>query len=265
MEPMSRTERAALCNSALEAGEEAPTLCGVWTVKDLVIHLLVRERDPLASPGILIPQLEKLTERSARRMADQDFTALVERVRSGPPRWSPMAVPAGGPDVQHPRVLRAPRGHPPRHPGVAAARADRPRAPDPVQGRGHGRQGGSSGQPAYPSRFAGPTGSASARAVLAKGNDPVVITGEPPELVMYLFGRDQHTGLSFDGPQAHVDALASADLGISSGVAGPGSTSRSVDLDVHVVVVVGRGRPAVLHRPEALTGALDRPDVLAPR
>ena len=40
MEQMSRTERAALCNSALEAGEDAPTLCEGWTVKDLVIHLL---------------------------------------------------------------------------------------------------------------------------------------------------------------------------------------------------------------------------------
>ena len=85
MEQMSRTERAALCNSALEAGEEAPTLCEGWTVKDLVIHLLVRERDPLAAPGILVPQLHGLTRRSARKVADQDFTALVERVRNGPP------------------------------------------------------------------------------------------------------------------------------------------------------------------------------------
>ena len=42
MEPLSRSERAALCNSALEAGESAPTLCGGWDVKDLVVHLLVR-------------------------------------------------------------------------------------------------------------------------------------------------------------------------------------------------------------------------------
>ena len=69
MESMSRTERAALCNTALEAGEQAPTLCGRWTVKDLVIHLLVRERDPLGAPGILVPQLEQLTDRSARRLA----------------------------------------------------------------------------------------------------------------------------------------------------------------------------------------------------
>ena len=93
MEQMSRTERAALCNSALEAGETAPTLCAGWAVKDLVIHLLIRERDPIAATAIMVPQLEKVADRKANRLAQQDFTALVERVRNGPPRWSPMAIP----------------------------------------------------------------------------------------------------------------------------------------------------------------------------
>ena len=35
----------------LEAGEYAPTLCGEWTVKDLVIHLLVRERQRICLVG----------------------------------------------------------------------------------------------------------------------------------------------------------------------------------------------------------------------
>ena len=69
MVSMSRSERAALCNAALDAGESAPTLCGDWTVKDLVIHLLVRERDPLGAPGILVPQLEWLARRAERRAA----------------------------------------------------------------------------------------------------------------------------------------------------------------------------------------------------
>ena len=86
MEPMSRTERAALCNSALEAGEDAPTLCDGWTVKDLVIHLLVRERDPIGAPGDHVPRWTGSPQRSASRMAEQDFSSLVERVRNGPPR-----------------------------------------------------------------------------------------------------------------------------------------------------------------------------------
>ncbi len=213
MEKMYRTERAALCNSALEAGEHAPTLCGMWTVKDLVIHLLVRERDPLAAPGILIPQLEKLADRSARRMAEQDFTALVERVRNGPPRWSPMALPPLDRAlntleyfVHHEDIRRAVPGWEPREltdqekrvlfKGVAVA------------GKGLVRPAG------VPVEIRWTDGDRERSAVLRKGDDPVVVTGEPAELTMLLFGRAQHTGLSFEGPQAHVDALTSGDLGL---------------------------------------------------
>jgi hypothetical protein len=31
---------------------------------------------------------------------------------------------------------------------------------------------------------------------------------------MFLFGRDQHAGLTFEGPQEGVDALTSKSLGI---------------------------------------------------
>ena len=50
--------------------------------------------------------------------------------------------------------------------------------------------------------------------VLSAGDDPVVITGEPAELTMFLFGRHQHTGLKFEGPQDRVEALQAGDLGI---------------------------------------------------
>ena len=51
-------------------------------------------------------------------------------------------------------------------------------------------------------------------AVLLRGEDRVVVTGDPAELIMFLFGRAQHTGLSFDGPRAHVDKLTSGRLGL---------------------------------------------------
>jgi uncharacterized protein (TIGR03085 family) len=213
MEQMSRTERAALCNSALEAGQDAPTLCGGWTVKDLVIHLLVRERDPIAAPGIVIPQLSKLARRSANRMAVQDFTTLVERVRNGPPRWSVMAIPPVDRllntleyFVHHEDIRRATPGWEPREltdreqrilfKGAATA------------GKGFVRSVG------VPVEIQWTDGERDRSAVLASGDDPVVVTGEPAELTMFLFGRDQHTGLTFEGPQAHVDALTTKDLGI---------------------------------------------------
>jgi uncharacterized protein (TIGR03085 family) len=213
MEQMSRTERAALCNSALEAGEDAPTLCGVWTVKDLVIHLLVRERDPLAAPGIVIPQLEKLARRSARRMADQDFTALVERVRSGPPRWSVMALPQVDRTlntleyfVHHEDIRRASPGWKPRELTDREKRILFKGAS--VAGKGLVRPAG------VPVEIQWTDGERERSAVLRKGDDPVVVTGEPAELTMFLFGRDQHTGLEFDGPDDHVDALKTKDLGV---------------------------------------------------
>jgi uncharacterized protein (TIGR03085 family) len=213
MEQMSRTERAALCNAALEAGEDAPTLCGGWTVKDLVIHLLVRERDPIAAPGILIPQLSGLVHRSAKRMAPQDFTALVERVRNGPPPWSVMVIPQVDRlfntleyFVHHEDIRRANPGWEPREltdrerrilfKGAATA------------GKGFVRSAG------VPVEIHWTDGERERSAVLAGGDDPVVVTGEPAELTMFLFGRDQHTGLTFEGPQAHVDALNAKDLGI---------------------------------------------------
>ena len=52
---MAQTERDALCDLALQLGEGEPTLCGDWTVKDLVVHLLVRERSPAAAGIVLKP------------------------------------------------------------------------------------------------------------------------------------------------------------------------------------------------------------------
>ena len=92
MTRLAQTERQALCDLALQLGEDQPTLCGDWTVKDLVVHLLVREGSPAAA-GILLKPLARLTDLESRRFARRDFAVLVERLRGGPPVWSPYAVP----------------------------------------------------------------------------------------------------------------------------------------------------------------------------
>jgi uncharacterized protein (TIGR03085 family) len=213
MEQMSRTERAALCNSALEAGEGAPTLCTGWTVKDLVIHLLIRERDPIAATAIMVPQLEKVAERKANRMGQQDFSALVERVRNGPPRWSPMAIPQVDQllnsleyFVHHEDIRRATPGWEPRE------LTDRERR---ILFKGAATAGKrfvkSVGVPVEMHWI---DGERDRTAVLADGDDPVVLTGDPAELTMFLFGRHEVTGLKFEGPQTSIEALKSGDLGI---------------------------------------------------
>ncbi|WP_211249364.1 TIGR03085 family metal-binding protein [Nocardioides aequoreus] len=196
MEPMSRTERAALCNSALEVGPDAPTLCAGWSTKDLVVHLLVRERDPVASVGIVLPPAAGLLERKSRKLARQDFTSLVERVRTGPPVWSPLRpapvdrrVNTLELFVHHEDVRRAQPGWEPREltdreqatlwkaiaaAGRAVARASFDGPLEIVWPRDH------HGQERRTTLRAGGAG------------DPVALRGEPAELVLAVFGRDQH-------------------------------------------------------------------------
>jgi uncharacterized protein (TIGR03085 family) len=92
MTTLAQTERASLCDTALAVGENQPTLSGEWTVKDLVVHLLLREGSP-ASLASLVPPLAGLTAAASRRLGRRPFPELVERLRSGPPRLSPFAIP----------------------------------------------------------------------------------------------------------------------------------------------------------------------------
>lgn len=88
-------ERRALCDTALSAGPDAPTLCEGWTVADLVAHLYVRESDPLAAMGIMVPPLAGLTARHMDAALQRyGFEGLLEVVRNGPGRWSPLRLPA---------------------------------------------------------------------------------------------------------------------------------------------------------------------------
>ena len=88
----AQLERTALCDTALQVGEDQPTLCDGWDVKDLVVHLLVREGSPAAA-GIVLSPLAGMTDAVSRRVGRRDFAVLVEKLRSGPPRLSPYAVP----------------------------------------------------------------------------------------------------------------------------------------------------------------------------
>jgi uncharacterized protein (TIGR03085 family) len=63
----------------------AETMCRGWDAGDVAAHLVVREREPWAAAGIVLPPLRRLTDArtAARKRAGQH--ALVERLRSGPP------------------------------------------------------------------------------------------------------------------------------------------------------------------------------------
>lgn len=201
MPPLSRTERAHLCNTALELGPDAPTLCEGWDATDLVVHLLVRERDPVAAVGIAVTPLAGLTERKSRKLARQDFTALVERVRTGPPVWSPFVLPplerlANGLEffIHHEDLRRAQPGWAPRELSEAEQLA---------LWRGLGPIGRAAVRPAgvpVEARWG------ERRTTLARGSDPVVVSGDPGELAMALSGRAEHRA-DLDGPPGAVAAL----------------------------------------------------------
>lgn len=207
---LASRERQSLCDLAEEVGPGAPTLCGTWTVRDLLVHLVVRESDPLGAPGIVLPPLAGLTQKRSDRLADVPFADLVAKVRR-PARWSPSSV--GALDarmnalemfVHLEDVRRA-------QPGWASR-------PLSVQDQdalwGYVRSMGrlmvrSAGVPVLVRRS--DTG---AEAELRAGADPAVVVGEPSEIVLFLYGREQLHELEVQGPPARVEALRSADLGI---------------------------------------------------
>jgi len=88
----AQRERAELCDLFLEVGPDAPTLCGDWTTRDLAAHLIVRERRPDAAVGIVISKAAGYTDRVQSGVAKDDWSSLVETVRSGPPMWSPTRI-----------------------------------------------------------------------------------------------------------------------------------------------------------------------------
>jgi uncharacterized protein (TIGR03085 family) len=85
--PFDGQERRALCDLFEELGADVPTLLKGWTAKDLASHIVLRERDLIAGPCLVLPGLfQRLAERRRVRPAEQrEFEWLVARIRSGPP------------------------------------------------------------------------------------------------------------------------------------------------------------------------------------
>jgi uncharacterized protein (TIGR03085 family) len=80
------TERAGLCELLDDLGPDAPTLIATWRTRDLAAHLVLRERDPVAAPGLVVTGAwGRLAERRARALAATAFPGLVATLRSGPP------------------------------------------------------------------------------------------------------------------------------------------------------------------------------------
>jgi uncharacterized protein (TIGR03085 family) len=204
-----RRERHALCDTALALGPDVPTLCGDWTARDLVAHLLVRENSMIGAPGISISPLAGLTDRAMARASRKPFPRMVEKLYD--PGLTPYRLP--GVErltntleyfVHHEDLRRAQPGWEPRE--LPAADEDELWKLLPGSAKLATRK---VGVPILVRRSDRPDQEATVR----RGADPVVVTGRPSELVLFFFGRDQLHEVTFDGPPEAVTRLQVADRG----------------------------------------------------
>lgn len=204
MTRLAQSERAALCDAAVATGADRPTLCEGWTVKDLVVHLLLREGSP-AAVGIVVAPLAGLTDRASARLGRRSFPELVERLRGGPPRLSPFSI-AKVDDVantmeffiHHEDIRRAQPQWEPRDLGAetertlwasvgSAGRMMTRKAPVGV-------------------RIETDTGESK---VLKDGPATVTVQGPPGEVALYLFGRQAQARVQLLGDPDAVARLRS--------------------------------------------------------
>jgi uncharacterized protein (TIGR03085 family) len=89
MSELVHRQRQALCDMLADLTPEqwaAQTLCAGWDAADVAAHLVVREREPWAAPGIVVRgRLAELTARRYAAWKARGPRRLVQALRSGPP------------------------------------------------------------------------------------------------------------------------------------------------------------------------------------
>jgi uncharacterized protein (TIGR03085 family) len=204
-------ERRKLCNLLDELGPDAPTLCEGWMTVDLAAHLVMRERRPDGVAGVLFKPLAGYAEKVQDQIAQLPWSRLVERVRCGPPRFSPMRI--DGVDravntveffVHQEDVRRA-------QPGWSARDLDDELVDDLYAALKRGARLLARKAPAgielEPSDGR-PT-------VVAKRGSPLVtVRGPVGELTLFVYGRQAHALVELDGPSEAVASVRNASFGI---------------------------------------------------
>jgi uncharacterized protein (TIGR03085 family) len=178
-------ERAQLVTTMRDAGPDAPTLCGEWTVRDLAAHLVIRERRLDAAPGIMIPALAGYTARRQQHLTDTtQWPELLDMVASGPPLYSPFKlldplVNTTEMFIHHEDVRRAGLGWQPRSLDGDLESALRRQV----------RLGARLSLSRAPATVTLQDSDGSTLASAGKGPQ-CTITGSAPELLLFLSGRD---------------------------------------------------------------------------
>jgi uncharacterized protein (TIGR03085 family) len=212
MVPLDTQERLALCDLLDELGPSAHTLLDGWTAHDLAAHLVLRERDLVAGPCLVLPDpFQQFAEQRRVRLTKRsDFTWLVARIRSGPPvgffriGWVRALANLNEFFVHHEDVRRANRRGPRNlTPAMDAAlwRNVR-RSSHHLSRRLHGC--------GLEIEWA-----ATNERVMARAGEPTArLSGPPGELLLYLFGRQSAAQVQVDGPPDAVAAVQRTHFGM---------------------------------------------------
>ncbi|HEY2814858.1 MAG TPA: TIGR03085 family metal-binding protein [Acidimicrobiales bacterium] len=205
------TERQQLCDLLVELGPDAPTLLQPWTTRDLAAHLVLREHDYIAAPGLVIPgRWHRFAERRTATLKARDFASLVYQVRAGPPPgffrlgWVRRFPNLNEFFVHHEDVRRAndlgPRSN---APGLDAALwRNVARAPWLLARRLRGV--------GLELEWAGTNERVQAR----RGKPTARLVGAPGELLLFLFGRRTVAQVELDGESAAVFAVRETAFGM---------------------------------------------------
>ncbi|MEO9328698.1 TIGR03085 family metal-binding protein [Gordonia aurantiaca] len=207
----AQEERAGIVETLKRVGPDAPTLCEGWTTRDLLAHLVVRERRPDTGPGILIPAFAGYTEKVRVKTARREYDELLGELAAGPPLYSPFRLVDRFANlaemfVHHEDVLRGgadPDADWTPRPLPASLEAEL-RAPVKSMARMTLRH--------VPARVTLRTPGGEDLVTVGSGDD-VVATGPVGELMLFAFGRSP-VAVTFGGSDAAVTAVRESSHGL---------------------------------------------------
>ena len=210
--PLDTQERLELCDLFDELGPSVPTLLKGWTAHDLAAHIVLRERDLVAGPCILLPgPFQRFAERRRARLANsKDFTWLVARIRSGPP--------IGFFRIGWVRALANLNEFFVHHEDVRRANTQGPRSLTPAMDAALWRNVRRGSH--YLSRRLNACGleiertGTDERVTVRPGVPTARLSGPPGELLLYLFGRQAAAQVEVSGPQQAVAAVRRTHFGM---------------------------------------------------
>jgi len=211
--PFDAQERLELCDLLEELGAHVPTLLDGWTAKDLAAHIVLRERDLIAGPCLVLPgPFQQFAERRRARLAKQrEFEWLVARIRSGPPPgffrigWVRSFPNLNEFFVHHEDVRRA-NGLGPRDsltPAMESALWLNVRQGSRYLSRRLREVG-------LEIRWAGPD----ERVTVREAEPAARLSGPPGELLLYIFGRQAAAQVELTGPTKAVDTVRRTRFGM---------------------------------------------------